>query len=297
MAGRDHVQQATQQRIEQRARHPTRPRPRGASHDPGEALGRVRRDFRTAHLIKEGIAKSGYLVALDVGTSSVRAILYDLRARLVQGAEVQIHYKLRTRPDGMSETDPDKLAGLVGNCLAQLARLAGPRRVKKIVGVGTSTFWHGLVATDDSASALTPLYLWSDSRSWRVISRMRDRLDPEEVRLRTGCPIHPSYWPAKLAWLREERPDLWRRPVRWLSFGDLLYWRLFGKLGTSLSMASGTGLLRLADGGWDEELLSDLGVRPESLPPIAVVEQGLTAHYRRLWPTWAVAALRLPSAR
>jgi gluconokinase len=69
-----------------------------------------------------------------------------------------------------------------------------------------------------------------------------------------------------------------------MSFGDLLFWRMFGKLGTSVSMASGTGLFRLADCGWDQELLSVLEISKESLPPIAQAEQTLAPSYQRLVP-------------
>jgi gluconokinase len=144
------------------------------------------------------------------------------------------------------------------------------------------------VAADESARALTPVYLWSDSRSRAANEKLLHRVDAERVRLRTGCPIHPSYWPSKLAWLKGARPDVWKRKdVRWLSFGDLLYWRLFGRLATSLSMASATGLFRLDDCKWDEELLADLRLSPHRLPPIGAVEQGLMPAYRRRWPALA----------
>src|SRR5579884_213979 len=107
---------------------------------------------------------------------------------------------------------------------------------------GISTFWHGLVAADAEGRTLTPLVLWPDPRSWRAAEDLARRLDPETVRRRTGCTLHASYWPASLVWSKEARPDLWRRPVRWMGFGALLCWRLFGRPGTSLSMASGTGL-------------------------------------------------------
>jgi gluconokinase len=228
-----------------------------------------------------------YAMTLDVGTSSVRAMLYNLHGQEVQGLEVQQRYAVRVRGDGTAELDADQLTRLSARCLAKLLRLAGPRKAGGIATVGVSTFWHGLLAADDSASALTPLYLWSDSRSRDFVGRLTDRLDAEGVRLRTGCPLHPSYWPAKLEWLRAERTDLWKRPVKWLSFGDLLYWRMFGKLGTSLSMASGTGLFLLGDCRWDEELLSELHISLASLPPIAEAERGLTARYRRLLPELA----------
>ncbi len=226
-------------------------------------------------------------MALDVGSSSVRAFLFDARMSLARAIEVHHPIEPRVGPDGTAEVDPDALIGVVVRCLSELLRKAGPARTADIAGVGTSTFWHGLVATDDSARALTPLYLWADTRSRNAVGRLKDGLDAEQVRLRTGGPIHPSYWPAKLAWLRAERPRLWKGPVRWLSLGDLLFWRLHGRLGTSLSMASGTGLFRLADCRWDEDLMAYLGISPDSLPPIAEVEQGLTSAYRRRWPQLA----------
>ena len=227
------------------------------------------------------------MVALDVGSSSVRAFLFDSRLSPGRSVEVRHPIRPRIRPDGTAELDVEALVRVVVRSLTELLRLAGPARTADIAGVGTSTFWHGLVATNDSAQALTPLYLWADSRSRMEVPRLKDRLDSERVRLRTGCPIHPSYWPARLAWLKTERPSLWKQPVWWLSFGDLLYWRLFGRLGTSLSMASGTGLFRLADCRWDEELMAQLDIGHDSLPAIAEVEQGLTPAYRRRWPQLA----------
>src|SRR5260370_42296231 len=228
-----------------------------------------------------------YVLALDVGTSSVRAILYDRQARPVPGAAVHVRHEPRMGPDGTSEMDADELADLTWATVVQLVAGAGAPLASSVAGVGVSSFWHGLVATDDSARALSPLDRWSDTRSWKSAENLRDRFDPEAVRQRTGCPIHASYWPAKLAWLRSEGADLWSRPVRWMSFGDVLFWRMFGRLGTSVSMASGTGLFGLADCSWDQELLSVLEISPASLPPIAHVEQTLTPSYQRLLPNLA----------
>ena len=77
------------------------------------------------------------------------------------------------------------------------------------------------------------------------------------------------------------------RPVRWISLGDLLFQRLFGRLGTSLSMASGTGLLQLDGMRWDDELLDVLGVPETSLPPIAESVRALLPRHRRAWPALA----------
>jgi gluconokinase len=228
------------------------------------------------------------VLALDVGTSSVRALLFDQHARQVPGAVAQIPYQPRVTSDGGAEVDSTRLVDLVTRVIRQLLttvrRSSPPRR---IVAVGSSTFWHSLVAADDSGRALTPVYLWADSRSWREAEELRERVDAAAVRHRTGCLIHPSYWPAKLAWLRKQRPELWSRPVRWLSFGDLLYWQLFGRPLTSLSMASGTGLFRLDNLGWDAELLDVLQVRAETLPELGEAADGLLPGHGQRFPELA----------
>lgn len=233
------------------------------------------------------MAAGSYVVAIDVGSSSVRAILHDLDARPVPGVEVHIPHVARVLPDGTAEVDADRLMALVSRAVGEVLVLAGASKARRIVAVGLSTFWHGLVGADDAAHALTPVYLWSDSRSAEATTKLRKRLDAEQIRQRTGCPIHPSYWPSKLAWLKTVQPGLWKEDVRWLSFGDLLYWRLFGRLGTSLSMASATGLFRLDDCVWDAELLGELDITPINLPPIGRMEQGLVTTYARRWPALA----------
>jgi gluconokinase len=231
---------------------------------------------------------SNHVLALDVGTSSVRALLFDQRARQVPVAVAQIPYQPRVTSDGGAEVDANRLLSLTMRVIRQLltaVRQSSP--APRIVAVGCSTFWHSLVAADQSGRALTPLYLWADSRSWQEAEELRDRVDAAAVRHRTGCLIHPSYWPAKLAWLRKQRPELWSEPVRWLSFGDLLYWQLFGRPLTSLSMASGTGLFRLESLGWDEELLEVLQVRKESLPELSEAATGLLPRVGRRFPELA----------
>ncbi len=233
--------------------------------------------------------------ALDIGTSSVRALLFDSQARQVPGVEVHLPYQPRVARDGAYETDAGRLLGLVSSAVDGLLHEAGARRAKRIQAIGISTFWHGLVAADEAGKPLTPLYLWADTRSWRQSDELLAELDPEAVHQRTGCLIHPTYWPAKLRWLMATQPELWRRRPRWRSFSDLLHQRLFGTPLTGVSMASGTGLLELASCRWDSALLSRLGVGEDQLTPLGEAGQGLQQQFAVRWPglkdvPWVCAA-------
>jgi len=135
----------------------------------------------------------------------------------------------------------------------------------------TSCFAHSLVAVDAEGNALTPILGWRDTRSAGAAEWLARRLDGDAAHARTGSFLHPSFWPAKLAWLAETEPEIFRRAERFVSFGDYLR----GAAETSLAMASTSGLLDLAAHDWDEELLTTLGVDRERLPQLADVP---------LWP-------------
>lgn len=224
------------------------------------------------------------ILALDLGTSSVRAILYDRLGRPVPEAERQRPYSQTTTEDGGVETDPDTLVRLTVALLKDLTRSLSPDLKKRVRAVAASCFWHSLMGVDADGRAATPLYSWADTRAAGAALRLRSEIDPSEYHVRTGCELHPCFWPAKLLWLRETQPDLSRRVVRWMGFGDYLYLRLFGKAVTSISMASGTGLYDPNRCEWDEQALGLAGVKPSALPGVVDCDaplSGLADEFRR----------------
>jgi len=99
-----------------------------------------------------------------------------------------------------------------------------------------SCFAHSLVAVDREWNALTPILGWRDTRSAGAAERLGKQLDAERIHARTGAFLHPSYWPAKLAWLAEDEPEIFRRAEWFVSFADYIR----GVPETSVSMASCT---------------------------------------------------------
>ena len=196
------------------------------------------------------------VLALDVGTSSVRAQLCDEHAREI-GRAARRAYEPRLGRDGSAELDADELVD------AAVAVLGETRDVLAI-----SCFWHSLLLLDGDRRPLTPVLLWQDRRAAAQAEELARRLDPQRVHQRTGCFLHPSYWPAKLAWLRAEQPGTLARAKHAVSFGDYLFLQLTGELRSTLSTASGTGLLDLRGRAWDSELLDALDLDPALPPPL-----------------------------
>jgi len=197
------------------------------------------------------------VLALDVGSSSTRACAYDERGRALDECASR-KYSARTDRDGSAELDPDELVQAAEAVLAE----AGDADA-----LGISCFWHSLLLLDDREQPLTPVLAWQDRRAAAQAEALAARLDQTAVHDRTGCMLHPSYWPAKLAWLAEQGSLARARHA--VSFADYLFLRLTGELRTTLSTASGSGLLNLRTQSWDGELLDELGVAEALLPPIS----------------------------
>jgi gluconokinase len=185
------------------------------------------------------------IFALDVGSSSVRAQRFDEHGE--PDGEL--------RQERYATDDADEVVAAVRRVLAGDEPDA------------TSCFAHSLVAVDSDWNALTPILGWRDTRSAGAAERLAQQFDGEKVHARTGAFLHPSYWPAKLAWLAEAEPEIFRRTEWFVSFADYLH----GAPETSLSMASSSGLLDLSAQDWDEELLATLGIERARLPQIAHV--------------------------
>ncbi len=231
-------------------------------------------------------AEPPLVLALDLGSSSARAIVYDAAAREVEGTESRSPWEWRRSADGGVEADPDALLGQTLDAVDRSLAAAGAAAAA-IRAVGLSTLWHSIMGVGADGRPLTPLYSWADRCSGAAVRALRERLDEEAVRRRTGCVLHSSYPAARLFWLRATAPDVYRRVRRWVSIGEYVALRCLGRAVCSLSMASGTGLLDQRRCEWDAELLDILGLTPDHLGTLGDLDtplSGLAAPFASRWP-------------
>jgi gluconokinase len=229
-----------------------------------------------------------FVLAIDVGSSSVRASLYDRHARLVDGSQAARPTSLHTAADGTSEEDPLALAAVVE---AVLDDALAPERLggRAVAAVGLDTLVFAACGVDAAGAPVTPLFTYADTRARHAAQDLRRELDFADVYQRTGCPLHTSYMPARLRWLETEHPDQARQVARWLFVGSLLYARWFGQpvIPVSYSVASWTGLLDRRRLDWDDSLRAHLHVGADALPPLVDYDQaqrGLSPAYATRWP-------------
>jgi gluconokinase len=231
-------------------------------------------------------AEPPLVLTIDVGTSSVRVMLFDARARPVAEVGARETYGIHNDAAGAAEDDPDEALARLARCVDQALAEAGAL-ASKIGAVAVDTLVSNLIGLGADGRPLTPLITYADTRNDADATELRRRLDEREVHQRTGCLLRTSYWPARLAWLRRTQPETFGQVRRWATLGEYLELRLFGRCRVSYSAASWSGLLDRRKLTWDAPLLDALGVPHEHLSPLADAGDalsGLLPEYAARWP-------------
>jgi len=198
------------------------------------------------------------LLSIDVGTSGVRAGLFDERGNEIPGT--QAYSQREIAASNFGELRPNRLVNEVIDTIDRVP-FNGP-----VDYIAISAFWHSLLGVDAEGRTTTYLLTWADTRAAQFANELRSQFSEPEVHARTGCRFHPSYWPAKLRWLKHEHEDKFNRTRCWLGFPEYLCLRLFGETATSVSIASATGLFDQRNCDWDWDFIDALGLARDTLP-------------------------------
>jgi gluconokinase len=222
---------------------------------------------------------------LDIGSSSIRAMLFDDSAHLIPGAMARRPHQFMTQPDGASTAESAHLQALTEACIDEM--LVHPA-AKHIKAVGITTFVSNIMGVDAQGKPITPLYTYADTQCADDAADLKHEVDEEAAHQRTGCLIHTAYWPSRLRWMQRTQPAIWKQVNRWLDVGSYLYEQWFGKVvPCGYSVAAWTGLLNREALTWDDFWLQTLKIKAEHLPPLAdytQAQQGLSDAYARRWP-------------
>lgn len=225
------------------------------------------------------------MLAIDVGSSSLRAIAYDHRALAIPGSMAQVKYPRVLTPDGGVEIDPTGLLDAATWAIDNVLQTLGESS-RGIEAVGMCSLVANVMGVDSSGRPVTPIYTWADTRGAAEVARLKADVPEEETRQRTGCYFHTSYLPARLLWLKRTQPEKFASATRWISLGEWLHLNFLGRGEQSLSVASWGGLLNRTTAGWYEPLLDYLGISAERLPPLSegAAITGLAGSYAARWP-------------
>ncbi|HYV31402.1 MAG TPA: glycerol kinase GlpK, partial [Candidatus Binatia bacterium] len=210
-----------------------------------------------------------YILALDEGTTSARAILFDHDGAIRSVAQREIRQSY-PKP-GWVEHDPQEIWTSQMQVAAEALR-QGRLRPRDLAAVGITNQRETTIVWDrQTGRAIHPAIVWQDRRTAGSCDRLRADGCERLFQKRTGLLLDPYFSGTKLAWILDHVPGARKRAAAGgLAFGTVdtwLLWQLTGRHLTDPSNASRTLLFNIHTGDWDKELLRLLRI-PESVLPV-----------------------------
>lgn len=205
-----------------------------------------------------------YLLAHDLGTSGNKAALYSVDGTLI--ASCLQTYPTQYPHDGWVEQDPKDWWHAVCTSTKTLLETfnVSPR---EIIALSFSAQMMGCLLVDRSGRPLRPMITWADTRASQQEAWMLERISMDRVYAITGHRASASYSAAKLLWIKENEPEVFRQAAYMLQAKDYIIHCLTGQFVTDYSDASGTNLFDIQEKCWSPELLDAWGIPAFILPP------------------------------
>ncbi|MCA0204856.1 MAG: xylulokinase [Proteobacteria bacterium] len=197
-------------------------------------------------------------IGLDLGTSSLKAILIDDAQQVV--AEHTVPLTVQRPHDGWSEQDPGSWVWAAKDALMAIRASHDCRTLR---GIGLSGHMHGAVLLDAEDNVLRPCMLWNDTRSHAEAAEMD--ADPC-FRAITGNIVFPGFTAPKVEWVRRHEPEIFAKTAKILLPKDYLRLALTGNYVSEMSDAAGTAWFDTARRDWSDELLALCGLTRDHMP-------------------------------
>lgn len=228
------------------------------------------------------------LLVIDIGSSSLRTLLFDDDARLIADSIRSRKHDFYTDGQGRAVAEAGALQAQVEACVDAVLRHPAADSIR---AVGMASFVGNWLGLDADGRACTPVFTYADTLSRSEIPRLLDQLngDASAYHQAVGCMLHPAYLPAQYARLARLEPTAAARIHRLSDIGGYLYRQWFDReIPMSYSVASWTGLLDTRRHDWHRDygrlLVGESLV--EKLPLTAdydAAQTGLAPAYAERW--------------
>jgi len=223
--------------------------------------------------VRRLVTEMGYILALDQGTTSSRAILFDGAGSIV--AVAQHEFEQFYPRAGWVEHDPTEILTSQLTCAIEALGRAGAYP-KDVAAIGITNQRETVIVWDRATGkAIHPAIVWQDRRTAARCAELEESGVGNDVSNRTGLVLDPYFSATKIAWILDNVSGARVRAERGkLAFGTVDSWLIWHLTSgrhhvTDVTNASRTLLFNIVKGEWDQELLRIFGV-PESLLPEVV---------------------------
>ncbi|MGN0906405.1 MAG: xylulokinase [Bullifex sp.] len=189
-----------------------------------------------------------YVMGIDAGTQSIKVLVYDSVTHEKRALSIA-PLDLISRPDGTREQRASDWLSALKSALSGI-----PEEVRLSVEcIAVSGQQHGFVPLSEDGEVLYTVKLWCDTSTTVECREITESVGKEHL-AKCGNPILPGYTASKILWLRKNHPKLYEKVWKVLLPHDYLNYVLTGGAVMEKGDASGTGLMDIRSGKWDEKL-------------------------------------------
>jgi xylulokinase len=207
-----------------------------------------------------------YLLGIDAGTTSFKAVLFDLNGNELVSAiyEYELNYPGADRVELEAEQYWHACQAVIRQVL-----LRWKGKVSDIRALAIASQGETLIALDRQGKPLRPAIVWLDNRAREEAQTIKAEFGAEPAFKITGQPDIVPTWPAaKVLWLRHHEPRVFQQVSRFLLLEDYLIYKLTSQFVAEGSLLSSSLYFNIHDGQWWSEMLDFIGISPELLPAI-----------------------------
>jgi xylulokinase len=206
-----------------------------------------------------------YLLALDIGTTSVKAGLFNERCNLVDSSIGE--YLLLTPAPDRAELDPEIYWQAAVKAIKTVIHRVGID-TEHILGLTISSQGETLIILDENDTPLMNAIVWVDNRATKQAAELNEQFSNDVYQV-TGIPEIVPTWPAcKILWLQQESPEIFNRAKKYLLVQDYLVWRFTGSFTTDGSISCTTMYYDINRQEWWKHCLETIGITADHLPQI-----------------------------
>lgn len=202
-------------------------------------------------------------MGVDIGTSSTKAVLFNERGEVI--CREATHYELVTDETGKAEESPTEIFEAVITSIQGVMKNIDKTELR---GISFSSAMHSLIMVGADGELLTECITWADGRSSEALENIKRDNYLFQLYEATGTPIHPMSPFAKICWLKEDEPQLFRRAEKFVDIKSYILNRLFDVWVMDESLASGTGLYNILEHDWEFEAMEIVKLTPDYLPKV-----------------------------
>lgn len=205
------------------------------------------------------------ILSLDIGTTTAKALLFDIQGKELAIAEKPYPPLITPNPGWFEQKAQDVWEA----CLDVLRQIFSQIDAgTQVLALAIACQGGSLIPARADGTPLYPMITWMDKRSEPIVRKWRAEGLQPKIREITGWLLDPGLPLPMIAWLRENRPDIFTQTERWLSLNDYIAHKLTGEFCTNPSLGAAMQFFNIRTGQWSQEICDLVGTHTNQFSPI-----------------------------